>query len=215
MLGGPLLFLPWTSLIGALVTLGVTFGVFMVNMTYDVPVKLFAFHLVLMSIFLIAPYARRLINWFVLNRPVVPDAAPRYGPSVKSHRGWIAAQVVFAICALGSGSYGGAEGWKRLWRGAPKSPLFGIWDVDSMSINGESHPPLATDTARFSHAVFQAPTANVVPENGSDVRSLRRYDRHGEAHALAEKGDRQHVESDARISAADADEALVRRRRGW
>jgi uncharacterized membrane protein YphA (DoxX/SURF4 family) len=94
-LGGLLLLLPRTTLIGALVTFGVTFGVFMVNMTYDVPVKLFAFHLVLMSIFLIAPDARRLVDWFVLNRPVEPAPAPRYGPSARSHRGWIIAQLVF------------------------------------------------------------------------------------------------------------------------
>ena len=103
-LGGLLLLVPWTGLLGALVTFGVTFGVFMVNMTYNVPVKLFAFHLVLMSIFLIAPDARRLINWFVLNRPVVPAAAPRYGPSASSHRGWIIALLVFTAWALASRS---------------------------------------------------------------------------------------------------------------
>lgn len=155
-LGGLLLLLPWTSLVGALVTFGVTFGVFMVNMTYDVPVKLFAFHLVLMSMFLIAPDARRLINWFVLNRPVVPDSAPRYGPSAGSHRGWIVAQLVFAAWALGLEVYGGAQGWKAYGAGAPKSPLYGIWDVDSMTVNGELRPPLTTDTLRYSHAVFQS-----------------------------------------------------------
>ena len=154
-LGGVLLLLPWTTLIGALITLGVTFGVFMVNMTYDVPVKLFAFHLVLMSIFLIAPDARRLINWFVLNRPVVPDTAPRYGPSAKSHRVWIIAQLVFTAWAMGLEIYGGAQGWKTYGAGAPKSPLYGIWDVDSMSVNGELRPPLTTDTLRYSHVVFQ------------------------------------------------------------
>jgi len=155
-LGGLLLLLPWTSLIGALVTLGVTFGVFMVNMLYDVPVKLFAFHLVLMSIFLIAPDARRLINWFILNRPVVPDSAPRYGPSVKSHRGWLIAQLVFTAWALGLEVYNSTQGWNQYGPGAPKSPLYGIWDVDSMSINGEARPPLTTDPLRYSHVVFQA-----------------------------------------------------------
>ncbi|HJQ21233.1 MAG TPA: hypothetical protein VJ867_12865, partial [Gemmatimonadaceae bacterium] len=92
-LGGVLLLLPWTTLIGALVTLGVTTGVFVVNMTYDVPVKLFAFHLVLMSAFLIAPDARRLADWFVFNRVVTPAPAPRYGPSARSHRAWIIAQL--------------------------------------------------------------------------------------------------------------------------
>jgi hypothetical protein len=128
----------------------------MVNMTYDVPVKLFAFHLVLMSIFLIAPDARRLINWFLLNRPVVPDSAPRYGPSVKSHRGWIIAQLVFTVWALGLEVYNSTHGWNQYGPGAPKSPLYGIWDVDSMSINGEARPPLTTDTLRYSHVVFQS-----------------------------------------------------------
>jgi len=157
-LGGLLLLLPWTTLIGALVTLGVSFGVFMVNMTYDVPVKLFAFHLVLMSIFLIAPDGRRLTNWFLLNRPVVPEPAPRYGPSARSHRGWIIAQLVFMVWALGLQIQGGWEGYKTYGPGAPKSPLYGIWNVDSMSINGEIRLPLTTDTVRYRYAVFQTPT---------------------------------------------------------
>ena len=158
-LAGLLLLLPWTTLMGALVTLGVSFGVFMVNMTYDVPVKLFAFHLVLMSIFLIAPDARRLIDWFVLNRPVVPESAPRYGPSALSHRVWIFAQLAFLLWALGLQIQGGAEGYRTFGPGAPKSPLYGIWSVDSMSIDGELRPPLTTDPLRYRYAVFQAPTA--------------------------------------------------------
>jgi len=155
-LGGVLLLLPWTTLAGALVTLGVAFGVFMVNMTYDVPVKLFAFHLVLMSMVLIAPDARRLIDWFVLNRPVVPAAAPRYAASARSHRGWIIAQLVFLVWALGLEVDGAMEGWRTYGPGAPRSPLYGIWNVDSMSINGEVRPPLTTDSLRYRYAVFQS-----------------------------------------------------------
>ena len=155
-LGGLLLLLPGLTLIGALVTFAVTVGVWMVNMTYDVPVKLFAFHLVLMSIFLIAPDARRLINWFVLNRPVVPQPAPRYGSNARSHAGWIVAQILFTVYALGFEIYGGTQAWKTYGGGAPKSPLYGIWAVDSMTVNGEIKPPLTTDTLRYSHVVFQA-----------------------------------------------------------
>lgn len=154
-LGGLLLLLPWTGLLGALVTLGVTFGVWMVNMTYDVPVKLFAFHLVLMSILLIAPDTRRLVNWFVLNRPVVPESSRRYGPSALSHRMWMIGLVIYTAWALGLEVYGGAQGDAQYGPGAPKSPLFGIWDVDSMSINNELRPPLTTDSLRYSHVVFQ------------------------------------------------------------
>jgi uncharacterized membrane protein YphA (DoxX/SURF4 family) len=155
-LGGLLLLLPGLTLIGALVTFAVTVGVWMVNMTYDVPVKLFAFHLVLMSIFLIAPDARRLVNWFVLNRPVMPEPAPRYGRSARSHVIWIGAQLLFTVWALGLEIYGGVQSWKSYGGGAPKSPLYGIWTVDSMSVNGEIKPPLTTDTLRYSHVVFQS-----------------------------------------------------------
>jgi hypothetical protein len=33
-------------------------------MTYDIPVKLLSFHLMLFSLFLLAPEARRLFNFF-------------------------------------------------------------------------------------------------------------------------------------------------------
>ena len=157
-LGGTLLLIPATALVGALVTFGVTTGVFMVNMTYDVPVKQFAFHLVLMSIFLFAPDIRRLVDVLVLNRPVSPKPRVAYGSTLRSNRVWVVAQVLFAVWALGIHTYQSSQGWKSYGGGAPKSPLYGIWDIDSMSIDGELRPPLLTDSARYRHAVFQAPT---------------------------------------------------------
>lgn len=159
---GVLLLVPWTSLVGALVSFGVATGVFMVNMTYDVPVKLFSLHLVLMAIFLIVPDTRRLVDWFVLNRPVPPRPNPRYGSSDRAHRAWIIAQLMFLTWAVGNQVYRNAQSWKSYGGGAAKSPLYGIWDVDSMSINGELRPPLTTDTLRYSHAVFTTTNAGMV-----------------------------------------------------
>jgi hypothetical protein len=157
-LGGTLLFLPRTALLGGLITLGMTTGVFVVNMTYDVPVKQFSFHLILMSLFLIAPDLRRLLNVFALNRTAEPSTPPQFGRSARSNRIWLGAQFVFAVWVLGWEIYGGSQSWKSRGGGAPKSALYGIWDVDSMSIDGQVHPPLLTDSARFSHLVFQATT---------------------------------------------------------
>jgi hypothetical protein len=155
-LAGTLLFLPRTALLGGLISLGVTTGVFMVNMTYDVPVKLFAFHLVLLSLFVIAPDVRRLLALLLLNRPVAAARLPRFGRSAKANRMWLVAQVILAVWVLGLETYGGAQSWKTFGGGAPKSALFGIWDVDSMFVDGQLHPPLLTDSTRYSHAVFQA-----------------------------------------------------------
>ena len=156
-LAGTLLILPRTTLLGGLISFGVTTGVFVVNMTYDVPVKLFAFHLVVMSLVVIAPDVSRLNNLFLLNRPVVPRTPPRFGRSPQANRRWLIGTLVFAFWLLGSNVYQHAQGWKVYGGGAPKSALFGIWDVETMSIDGVLHPPLLTDSTRYSHAVFQSP----------------------------------------------------------
>lgn len=160
-MAGLFLIVPWTALIGALVAFGVTAGVFMVNMTYDVPVKLFAFHLVLMSVFLIAPDIRRLLDWFVMNRAVAPRPQPQYGSSVRTNRVANYVQVGFAVWASLFLVYTNMKSWKTYGGGAPKSALYGIWRVDSMFVDGVVRPPLANDTTRFSNVVFQYATGGI------------------------------------------------------
>lgn len=72
-IAGTLLFIPRTTLLGAMMCFNLAIGIFMVNMTYDVPVKLFAFHLILLSLVVMAPEVQRLFNLFVLNRSVPWD----------------------------------------------------------------------------------------------------------------------------------------------
>jgi hypothetical protein len=157
-LSGVLLMFPPTALLGALVAFGVTIGVWMVNMTYDVPVKLFAFHLVVMSVVLFAPDIPRLLDMFLFHRAVEPKPTPRYGSTPGAQRAWNAAQIVFLVWALAYSTYGGWKSWYTYGGGAPKSVFYGVWDVDSMIVDGVVRPPLTTDTSRYGHAVFQAPT---------------------------------------------------------
>lgn len=58
-----------TCVLGAMVAAGVMLNVLMLNLCYDVPVKLYSMHLLLMSIMIILPDASRLLSVFVLNRP--------------------------------------------------------------------------------------------------------------------------------------------------
>ena len=67
LLGGILLIIPRTALLGALVVVADMTQVFMLNMTYDVPVKGLMFHLLLMALFLAAPELRRLSGFFFLD----------------------------------------------------------------------------------------------------------------------------------------------------
>jgi hypothetical protein len=72
-LAGTLLLFRRTRLLGAMLAAFVMTHVFALNVFYDVPVKLYALHLLLMALFLMAPDAPRLVNLFLLNKPVAPE----------------------------------------------------------------------------------------------------------------------------------------------
>ena len=156
---GTLLLIPSTARAGAFVALMDATAIFMLNMTYDVPVKLFAFHLVLMSLFLIAPTASTMWDLFIRNREgrIPPEAS--LGRTPRARRRVVVAQVVFALYILALQVHADYKAWGRYGPGRPKSPLYGIWDVRVMSVGGVDRPPLLTDSKRFRRAIFDNPQA--------------------------------------------------------
>ena len=157
-LGGILLLTPRTTTLGALVCLADMIQVFMLNMTYDVPVKLFSFHLILFSLFLLAPEARRLVNFFLTDRATTASRQTPLFRSARANRIAILLQVAFGLYLIGMGIYSGIEPWHNYGDGRPRSLLYGIWNVEQMSIDGQAHPPLLTDQARWRRVVFDFPT---------------------------------------------------------
>lgn len=154
-----LLFLPRTTTLGAIVCLFDTLQIFSLNMTYDVPVKLFAFHLVVMSLVLLAPEMPRLSGVLLFNRPVGPSTQPPLLRSRRNNRIALAVQAVFGLYLLGMHVYSSTQSWKQFGGGAPTSALYGIWNVDEMAIDGQTRAPLLTDHDRWRRLVFQTPTA--------------------------------------------------------
>lgn len=75
-LAGTLLLFRRTTMLGALLTVAVMAHVFMLNMCYDVPVKLFSFHLLLLAVGLLAQNLGNLWRFFILHQAVVPIAEP-------------------------------------------------------------------------------------------------------------------------------------------
>ena len=157
-LGGILLLTPRTATLGALVCLADMIQVFTLNMTYDVPVKLFSFHLVLFALFLLAPEGRRLFNFFFTDRAITASRQTPLFRSVRANRVAVALQVVFGLYLIGMGIYSGIGAWSRYGGARPKSALYGIWNVEQMSVDGQVHPPLLTDQARWRRVVFDFPT---------------------------------------------------------
>jgi uncharacterized membrane protein YphA (DoxX/SURF4 family) len=161
LLGGVLLILPRTAMLGAVVSFAATAQVFVLNMCYDVPVKLLSFHLMLMSVFLLLPHTQRIANLFLFNRGVPPAETRPLFERKWLNRTALVLQIVFGFYVVGVSLYGGYEVYRR-YDGAPKVPLYGIWSVEEVAVNGELRPPLLTDQTRWRRAIFQFPGLLVV-----------------------------------------------------
>jgi hypothetical protein len=159
MLGGILLIFSRTTMLGALVCVADMTQIFMLNMTYDVPVKLFSFHLLLLALFLLVPEFQRLADFFFRNRAAGPSTQPPLFHTRRANRMALAAQIIFGIWLLGMNAYSGWTSWHTYGGGRPKSPLYGIWNVDVLSIDGQVRSPLLIDYGRWRRAVFDFPNS--------------------------------------------------------
>jgi hypothetical protein len=121
------------------------------NVTYDVWVKHFSFHLLLLSLFLLAPELPRLTAFLVFRQPV----APRAVPSLSDHR-WIDKGALIACWLLGLFFFClfGVNSWKNTLTSeeVARQPLYGVWIVDRMEIAGDPKRSLFSDAAKtFLH----------------------------------------------------------------
>jgi hypothetical protein len=155
--GGLFLFIPRTATLGALICLGDMIQVFTLNMTYDVSVELFSFHLILLSLFLVASDAPRLVNVLFLDRTAAPSGQEPLFRTPRANRIGFAAQILLGLWLIGMNVYGARGDWYRYGGGAPKSPLYGIWDVSEMSVDEQVRLPLLTDSDRWRRVIFDAP----------------------------------------------------------
>jgi len=113
----------------------------------------------LMSLFLLAPDARRLLNALVLNRPVDRSLVLSPGGTARAIRIGLILQMVFGAYLVGMNIRGALESWTQYGGGAAKSPLYGIWNVAYMSIDDVERAPLITDNDRWRRIVFDRSTA--------------------------------------------------------
>ncbi|MCY4587750.1 MAG: hypothetical protein OXB98_17070 [Bryobacterales bacterium] len=151
MLAGLLLFFPRTTTLGALVSIGVMSHVVVLNFCYDVPVKLFSLHLLALAIFLAAPDARRLLNLFVLNRTADPASAE----TVLRRPAFLRAAFVLKLLLLAGVTVSTLyQSHSRRQAMSPKSPLYGIWEVDEYDLDGEARPPQGPDNVRWRRLII-------------------------------------------------------------
>jgi hypothetical protein len=155
-IGGVLLFFRRTTLLGALVSFGVLLNVFVLNMCYDVPVKLFSFFLLVACAFLAAPDFTRLYSFFILQKPTFP----RTEWPLFQQKSWKKSALILKYAVIGWMFYSNIasciKNQHEYGDQAPTAPLSGMYKVQSFEINHVPVLPLLTDST-YWQKVFVSP----------------------------------------------------------
>ena len=172
MLAGILLFVPRLAVLGALISIGAMTNVFILNMSYDVPVKVYSFHLLLLSIFLVLPSLQRLARFFVLNRATEPAPPEMVFRRPWINRGLLAAQLLLGLFFGGLALYQSHQQLKNFTVTLRIGPqLYGVWAVDEFISDGKPRPSLVTDETLWQKVVFENRNLFTVQQmNGEMVR---------------------------------------------
>jgi hypothetical protein len=158
LMGGVLLLFSRTSMLGALICLADMTQVFVLNMSYDIGLKQVSFHLILLTLVLLAPHGRRLADLFFFDRPASASAQLELFSSSRWNRlaGW--AQLAFGLYLLGTYAYINNIYRYAAGNESPRSPLYGIWNLTDLSIDGEVRPPILNDyDRRWRRVIFDSP----------------------------------------------------------
>jgi hypothetical protein len=157
-LAGLLLIYRRTATLGALVATGVFLNVLMLNLSYDIPVKLFSIQIVLSCLYLVINDQNRLIRFFVLNKQTSPAVLYPY----PFKRKWIRVAVIllkigFVVVALILPFRESMKRYKEMQAPPPRQLIqTGFYDVIHYVVNRDTIPPSYKNGLRWGDVVFDA-----------------------------------------------------------
>lgn len=129
-LGGVLLLWRRTATLGALVVTAVMTNVVLLNLCYDVPVKLYSAQLLIFAILIALPSMRRVIT--VILGGAASEVSPRERMSPRTERIRQIAKILFIACL----AWGVYEQFIAAGRGGGEHELYANWLVDGFAVDG-------------------------------------------------------------------------------
>lgn len=159
--GAVLLLFRRTTPLGALTLTVVMANVALMDFCYDVSVKMLALHFLIMSVFLLAHDADRLLNVLAFNRPAPADELGSLVPANASPRTrgvLMVVKVLIVLYTIVPAPIRTYKTFRAVGPFAPRPPLYGLYEVESFTVNGVERPLLITDGSLWRYVVVQAPT---------------------------------------------------------
>ena len=176
-IAGLLLLYRRTITAGLFAATGAFVNVVMINLAYDVPVKLYASHLLFSCLFLLALDSKRLVGFLVLNKGAPPTTAWDFDLTkkwqvwgVRFAKAFMVYQLLVMVLINTYTRYQNAH------RPPPPGPFaVGMYDVQRYIVNRDTIPLSSTDTLRWKDVIFDGPSAGSI--NTLDATFQRRYHR--------------------------------------
>ena len=164
-----------TTTLGVLFATAVFVNVMMLNLCYDIPVKIFSMQLVVTCLFLLANESERIICFFILNKPAATCSIYHFNYTKRWMRiTRIVLKVVFILLFLAIPLSNDVV--NTVFGPTTHSPVLreGVYDVAEYRVNKQVIPPLTTDTMRWQDFI-------ITKDNGSiktcDTAFIQRYNR--------------------------------------
>lgn len=168
--GAVLLFFRRTTTIGAILIIITLFNVLMINIGYDVYVKLPLFHYLLLAIFMMRNDIKSLYQIFILHKPSALTIVP---PAIKLLRfKWIIYFIKFSLIGFMIFKNVKLE-IAQTKRGFFNSSFRGIYNIDSFYKNGQLHPPLITDNERWKKIAVNGKTELAIQSMNDSLKFCR------------------------------------------
>jgi hypothetical protein len=154
LLGGLLLTTRRTTLLGALVSIGVLSNVVALNFMYDVPVKIYSLQLLVMAVVVALPDMPRLFDFFIRHRAVAAQPLPRLTQSRGLEIAGIVVRTIALAVVLAMSLKEVRDVYQMIASTARRSPLYGVWRVDDFQVDGRTVAPFA-DPSRWRRVIFE------------------------------------------------------------
>lgn len=146
-----LLFFRRTVLIGALIAAAVMTNVFLINMFFDVPVKLFSAHLLLIAVGLAALHAKPLWNFFITGESAQQVKRPFPIQDDDWRKISYVVKAVFITLLIGAQLFFIGNQYRSL----PEAPeVAGIYEVVEFELDNNEVAPLTSDKIRWNRIVI-------------------------------------------------------------
>jgi hypothetical protein len=139
-LGAVLLFTRRTTTLGALLLAAVLTNVLMLNLCYDVPVKLYSAFYLGIALFLAGPDLGRLATLLVLHGPVAGRPIAPHFASAGARRTALALKIVFLIVTVFASVRSAYFAWSPTHGETLGPAIRGTYEVVSMTVAGEDEP---------------------------------------------------------------------------